>query len=168
MTKQQAQEKATEILDQIGAEGMSSECVVLEATEREKFWTVYCERLIGGVPVATIEYMPQMQTDTSVGATPAPEAFNRPFYPESLIFRMSDKGILSFEWKNLDKITGTVTENAEPQPFEKVMKRAKDNMFYKMAADKESASIITVKTARLSYMRVLQKDAPGSFLYVPV
>ncbi len=130
-------------------------------------WVVQFERVAGGVPIHPV--IPSHQSDSEA----PPEGWTEGEYirhldPESLVLSISDQGILNFEWKNIHKIATTVSENAGLIPFDQVMERAKQNIFYKTYADKDTTVDIHITSIKLGLMRVAQKDSPGAMLIIPV
>ena len=81
---------------------------------------------------------------------------------------VDDTGIVRFEWTNPAEITSVLSEHVTLMPFDQVVARAKDNMFYKVYTAYDSQENIKISDVTLSMMRVMKKDAPDTFMMVPV
>lgn len=138
------------------------------ATTANQCYVFAFARTVMGVPVPDIASSVQLDTDDpNVPARPEPE-YDIRVEPESLTVLVDDTGIVEFNWSNPSEIGATMSEHVTLKPFEDVVKRAKDNMFYKNYTAYGSKAEIKITSIRLSLMRIMRKDKPGQFMMVPV
>ncbi len=135
------------------------------AKETQQCWGVRFERVMDGIPVSAIT-----ASHASDSATPPEDntEYVPTYSPESLFVAVGDEGILGFEWSNVAEVTAKRSDNVELLPFDDVMERAKDHLFYKIYAEEDIAVEMSIKQVKLSLMRIGKRDDSGTFLIVPV
>jgi hypothetical protein len=125
-------------------------------------------RTVGGIPISQIEASTPLDTDDpNVSAPPEPD-YAYMAEPESMEIYVDDTGIVSFDWRNPVRIESVLSENVTLLPFEDVVRRAKDNMFYKNYTAYGSTANIKIDKIQLNIMRIMRQDKPGEYLIVPV
>ena len=149
----------TGITDSFLEGGMSTE------KDTQQCWGVRFERVMDGIPVSTVS-----ASHASDSAAPAEEntAFVPTYQPEDLFVAVGDEGILGFEWSNVAEVTAKRSKSVELLPFDDVLERAKNNVFYKIYAEDDIAVDMTINQIKLSLMRIGKRDDNGTFLIVPV
>lgn len=149
----------TGVVDSFLEGGMSTE------KDTQQCWGVRFERVMDGIPVSAV-----IASHASDSAAPAEEntAFVPTYQPESLFVAVGDEGILGFEWSNVAEVTAKRSKNVALLPFDDVLERAKNNVFYKIYAEEDIAVEMTINQIELSLMRIGKRDDTGTFLIVPV
>ncbi len=125
-------------------------------------------KTVMGTTAPAIKASTRLDTDDpAVPAAEEPE-FNCTIGPEAIEILVDDTGIAEFMWANPSKVERILSEHVALMPFADVVRRAKDNIFYKNYTAYGSTAQINITSIRLSMMRIMQKDRPGRFLMVPV
>lgn len=125
-------------------------------------------RTINGIPILNISASTQMDTDDPSVPAPAQPEYDYRADPERLTIYVDDSGVVRFEWRNQTQITSALNENVTLLPFEEIVEKAKNNIFYKNYTAYGSKTDIKISSIRLSMMRIMRKDKLGEYLIVPV
>jgi hypothetical protein len=118
--------------------------------------------------VLRIEGSTSLSTDDPDVAAPEEPDYNLVREPESLRILVDDTGVVGFDWTNPSAVGDVMSEHVPLIPFEDVVQKAKDNMFYKNYTAYGSTAEIKITSINLGMMRIMRKDKPGEFLMVPV
>lgn len=181
-TREDAQKAVTQCLSDLGITDMQVENVKTAvfygdindrndenyAATANQCYAFELARTVMGVPVPYIESSVQLDTDDpNVPARPEPE-YENSIEPERLEILVDDTGIVGFDWSNPSEIGKALSEHVTLTPFEDVVKRAKDNIFYKNYTAYGSKAEIKITSIKLGLMRIMRKDKPGEYMMVPV
>lgn len=126
------------------------------------------QRLIGGVPVYNIQGSTEnMTSDPTVPAPKEPE-YTNVLGAERMVILVDDTGIIQFSWENPAETVSTISEHVNLKKYSEIIKRAKDNIFFKNYTDSTTKANIKITSIKLGMMRIMRKDKPGEYLLVPV
>lgn len=178
-TEDQAKQKADDLIKALGIDNMacysaekayggSSDMTVdgsAYINPRKCVWFLRYERAVNGVP-ATYTTWDCMKVEE--------EAQSAPWSYEDMTFAIDDSGIVGFSWNSPYKITGTVTENSNLLPFDKITK-AFDTMSLVVNAwdglsegnQGMTGAEITVNEIRFGLTRITEQNKRDSGLLVP-
>ena len=131
-------------------------------------YTFSLARTVMGIPIHTIEGSTRADTDDPNVPAPEEPDYNLVSEPERLEISVDDTGIVGFEWVNPLEEIAVLSEHVTLLPFEKIVQRAKDNMFYKNYTAYGSTATIEITAIKLGMMRITRKDSPGEYLLMPV
>jgi hypothetical protein len=118
--------------------------------------------------VNNIEASTALSTDDPNAPVPEEPDYNLVSDPERLEILVDDTGIVGFQWADPSREAGVLSSHVTLMPFEEIVKRAKDNIFFKNYTSYGSKSEIKITTIKLGMMRIVRKDKPGEYLVVPV
>ncbi len=121
-------------------------------------WEVRYVRNMNGVPITF--------TATPVSGTlDANGNYFAPWLYESLVFYVTDDGIIGMKWQSPYEIGDAVTKDSALLSFNEVMDVFRKMFLVDNAGEKKD---VTVNSIRLGYTRVLKQDETGVGLLVPV
>ncbi len=182
MTREEAEASVMQCLSTLGIDDMRIESVKTatfytdwnkmhnkdyEATAKQCY-AFTLVRMVGGVPLTNISGSSQLETDDPNVPVPQQPGFDCPHDPESLDIYVDDTGIVRVEWRNPSEEAAVLSEHVALMPFDEVVKKAKENMFFKNYTAYGSTAEISITSIRLGMMRIALKDKPGEYLIVPV
>lgn len=171
ISKEDAVRQAEKTIEQMGIKNMAvanagvAELYLNDKTKgKQQCWGIRFERIVNGIAVGDIK---GAHPSDSANKQDANKDYASPYEPEELYVCIGDEGILSFNWSNISEIKATKSDNVALMLFDKIVERAKKDLFYKLYAEEDTKVAVNISAINLSLMRIEQKDASG-FLLVPV
>ncbi len=125
-------------------------------------------KAVKGLPILLIDSSVPLSSDD-----PNAPAHREPDYtciaaPEHIYVYVDDTGIVRFEWYEPTELNSILSNSVTMQPFDDILQRAKENIFYKNYTAYGSTAHIVISRIELNLMRIMRKDKPGEYLIVPV
>lgn len=125
-------------------------------------------RMYRGIPVTNVEASVSLGTDDP-DVSDYPEAeYTKVYDSERLTVYVDDTGVVELYWYHPDEEESVLSQNVELKPFNEIIKKAKDNIFFKNYTAYGSKCNIYITCIKLGMMRIMSKDAPGEYMMVPV
>lgn len=125
-------------------------------------------RMYRSIPVTNVQASVSLGTDDpDVPDYPEPE-YTRVYDPERLTVYVDDTGVVELYWYHPDVEESVLSQNVGLKPFDEIVKKAKDSIFYKNYTAYGSECHIHITSIELGMMRVMKKDAPGEYMMVPI
>ncbi len=174
ISKDDAIKQAEKLIEDMGISDMAvanagvTQLFLMDNTsnrDTKQCWIIQFERIMDSITVSAIT-----GSHASDSATPRDEneVFTPAYNAEDLCVYIGDIGVLCFQWSNVAEVTAKRSDNVELMPFDDVMERAKDNLFYKVYGEDNITVEISINQVKLSLMRIGKRDDKGTFLIVPV
>lgn len=181
-TREEAEKIMSQCLSDLGIEDMQIESVSAalyysgdtDSYDKEykasakQCYAFSLTKTVRGIPVHIIEGSTPFGTDDPNVPAPQEPDYNLVRDPEKLEILVDDTGIVGFQWTNPTQEVEVLSEHVTLLPFEDVMQRAKENIFFKNYTAYGSTSDIKITSIKLGMMRIARKDKPGEYLMVPV
>ena len=164
VTAEQAQTQCDSLAQALGIDGMSCRSFRKVYSQPQPgvpercCWGLRYTRSLGGIPITYTD-----DAWVAVAMTPG-GSYQAPWPYETLLFYVTDDGIVGLKWLSPYELGGAVTEDSALMPFPDVM-----DIFEKMyiVANASASQRVTVTDIRLGYVRVLKQDETGVGLLVP-
>lgn len=183
-TRDEAQAMVEQCLRDIGLEDMRIKSVTVEAylsdqiyetgKNKEKMdqfnqqcYVFKVQRVVKGVEVSCVTGSVQMDTDDPNVQQKEP-VYSDAVPAEWIHIVVDDTGIVYFSWSDPSEEEEILSESVTLMPFDEIIEKAKDNIFYKNYTAYGSECHIHITSIELGMMRVMKKDAPGEYMMVPV
>lgn len=181
-TREQAQAMVEQCLRDIGLDDMRIDSVAVEAyqsqqnneTGKEKndqinqqCYVFNVQRVVKGVGVSRVTSSVQMDTDDP-NVTQNEPVYSEAAPAECMEIVVDDTGIVYFSWSDPSEEEEILSESVTLMPFNEIVQKAKDNMFFKNYTAYGSECHIHITSIELGMMRVMKKDAPGEYMMIPV
>lgn len=165
-TPDEAQKIGTEIVAELGIEGMAPIKVEVGITEdgTQQGYIVTFRRSVNSIPVALPEILNYSASIPDMSAK---------WPSDKLQVRLDDDGVSAISWEFKGKILEELTSNVELLPFDEIYKIAKQQLKNKYAwietsdYDFNYERIVHVDRIVLEYTCAQEKDKPGYYLLVP-
>ena len=125
-------------------------------------------KAVKGLPILLIDSSVPLSSDDSNAPTHREPEYTCIASPEHIYVYVDDTGIVRFEWYEPTALNSILSDNMTLQPFDDILQRAKENIFYKNYTAYGSTADICITQIELNLMRIMRKDKPGEYLIVPV